>query len=318
MRRYYLEFEKKLEPIERRIDEIKKFHDIKDGHYAKELDALLKKASKTEREIYGTVTNWQKTQLSRHLNRPHTLDYINALFTDFVEIHGDRRFKDDPAMITGFARFNGISVTVVGHQKGNNLREMAARNFGMSHPEGYRKAMRLMELAARWNRPLVTFIDTPGAFPGVGAEERGQAETIASSIQLMFSLSIPIITLVIGEGGSGGALAIGVGDRILMMENAIYSVISPEGCAAILWRDGSKAPQAADILKPTSDELLKLKVVDEIIREPFGGAHRDWGSTFEAVGKAIDRNLGELLRVPIQELTERRYQKFRKMGIFDE
>ena len=318
MKRYYLDFEKKLEPLERRIEEIRKFHDIKDAHYAKELDGLVKKVSKTESEIYGTLSNWQRCQLSRHLNRPHTLDYIQNLCTDFVEIHGDRRFRDDPAVVTGFARFNGVSIAVVGQQKGNTLSEMAARNFGMANPEGYRKSMRLMGLADRWRKPLLTFIDTPGAFPGVGAEERGQAETIASSMELMFSLCIPVISVVIGEGGSGGALAIGVGNRILMMENAIYSVISPEGCAAILWRDGSKGPLAADTLKPTAQDLYALKIIDEIAPEPFGGAHRDWVATFEATSKVVARHLTELQQVGAEDLKAQRYEKFRKMGIFEE
>lgn len=318
MRRYYLDFEKKLEPLERRIDEIKKFHDLKDSHYARELDVLGKKVAKTEKEIYGELTNWQRSQLSRHLNRPHTLDYIHYLCTDFMEVHGDRKFKDDPAMVAGFARFNGISVAVLGHQKGKDLREMASRNFGMANPEGYRKAIRLMELADRWQKPLLTFIDTPGAFPGVGAEERGQAETIASSILFMFSLSVPVISVVIGEGGSGGALAISVGNRILMLENAIYSVISPEGCAAILWRDGSKGPLAAEILKPTARDLYELKVIDEIVGEPFGGAHRNWEKTFRNAAALMQKHMEELLQIPPQVLKEQRYDKFRKMGIFEE
>jgi acetyl-CoA carboxylase carboxyl transferase subunit alpha len=240
------------------------------------------------------------------------------LCTDFIEIHGDRRFRDDPAIVTGFARFNGTGIAVVGHQKGGNLREMAERHFGMAHPEGYRKAMRLMELADRWRIPILTLIDTPGAFPGVGAEERGQAETIAASIQQMFSLAVPIISVVVGEGGSGGALAIGVADRILMLENTIYSVISPEGCAAILWRDGSKGPLAADTLKPTAGDLYALGVIDEIVGEPFGGAHRDWAATFQATSQAVARHLAELVRVKPEDLKGRRYRKFRSMGIFEE
>ncbi len=318
MRRYYLDFEKKLEPLERRIEEIRKFHDVRDGHYAKELEALTKRVSKIEKEIYGELTNWQRAQLSRHLNRPHTLDYVHAICTDFLELHGDRKFRDDPAVVAGFAKFNGTSVAVLGHQKGKDLREMASRNFGMANPEGYRKATRLMELADRWHKPLLTFIDTPGAFPGVGAEERGQAETIASSILFMFSLSIPVISVVIGEGGSGGALAIGVGNRILMMENSIYSVISPEGCAAILWRDGSKGPLAAEILKPTARDLYDLKVIDEIIKEPFGGAHRNWEQTFHSTSVLIGKHLNELLAIPPALLKEQRYEKFRRMGIFEE
>jgi len=316
--RYYLDFEKKLEPLERRVYEIEKFYNAKDPRYAKEVSYLTRKISKLEKDIYGDLTNWQRSQISRHLNRPHTLDYIKNLFSDFFEIHGDRKYKDDPAMVCGFATFEGTRFAVIGHQKGEDVRQMAMRNMGMAHPEGYRKAMRVMELADRWDKPIITFIDTPGAFPGVGAEERGQAEAIATNICFMFSLSVPVITLVIGEGGSGGALAIGVGNRVLMLENATYSVISPEGCAAILWRDGSKRSLAADALKPTSYELLKLKVVDDVIKEPFGGAHRNWDDTFENVKTALKKHVKELLETPIEDLKQNRYEKFRKMGIFEE
>ncbi len=316
--RYYLDFEKKLEPLERRINEIERFYDINDPHYSKEVQYLQKKISKVEKEIYGDLTNWQRSQLSRHLNRPHTLDYIHNIFSDFVELHGDRKYKDDPAVVTGFANYEGIKVAVIGHQKGKDVREMAHRNFGMAHPDGYRKAMRVMDMADRWQKPIITFIDTPGAFPGVGAEERGQAEAIASSIYFMFSLSVPVVTIVIGEGGSGGALGIGVGNRVLMLENATYSVISPEGCAAILWRDGSKGPLAADALKPTSYDLLKLNVVDEIIKEPFGGAHRDWKESFQNTRATLTKNLDALLKHAPGELKTMRYDKFRKMGVFEE
>lgn len=316
--RYYLDFEKRLEPLERRMEEIRKFHNLNDGRYAREFSGLEKKVSKVEKEIYGALSNWQRSQLSRHLNRPHTLDYVNHLFTDFTELHGDRRFKDDPAIAGGFARFDGISVAVLGHQKGKDVREMAARNFGMANPEGYRKAVRLMDLAERWQKPIITFIDTPGAFPGVGAEERGQAETIASSIFFMFTLSVPVIAVVIGEGGSGGALAIGVGNRVLMLENATYSVISPEGCAAILWRDGAKGPLAADALKPTATDLRELKVIDEIVPEPFGGAQRNWQETFDNLKKILSRRLKELVNTPGDQLRSQRYDKFRKMGVFEE
>lgn len=316
--RYYLDFEKRLEPLERRMEEIRKFHNLNDGHYAREFSGLEKKVSKVEKEIYGALSNWQRSQLSRHLNRPHTLDYVTHLFTDFIELHGDRRFKDDPAIAGGFARFEGVSVAVLGHQKGKDVREMAARNFGMANPEGYRKAVRLMELAERWQKPIITFIDTPGAFPGVGAEERGQAETIASSIFFMFTLSVPVIAVVIGEGGSGGALAIGVGNRVLMLENATYSVISPEGCAAILWRDGAKGPLAADALKPTAADLHELKVIDEVVPEPFGGAHRNWQETFGSLKRLLSKHLKELLNIPGDQRQTQRYDKFRKMGIFEE
>ena len=316
--RYYLDFEKKLEPLERRILEIERFYGINDPHYTKEIAALSKKISKLEKEIYSDLTNWQRLQISRHLDRPHTLDYINNIFTDFTEFHGDRKFKDDPAIVAGFASFEDISFAIVGQQKGKNVREMAYRNFGMAHPDGYRKAVRVMDMANRWGKPVITFIDTPGAFPGVGAEERGQAEAIASSILFMFSLTVPVITFVIGEGGSGGALAIGVGNKILMLENATYSVISPEGCAAILWRDGSKGPLAADALKPTSHDLHKLKVIDEIIKEPFGGAHRNWQQTFLNTRELLSRHIKELMRFSQDELKQQRYDKFRNMGIFQD
>lgn len=316
--RYYLDFEKKLEPLERRLYEIERFYNVRDPRYAKEVAYLTKKILKLEKDIYDDLTNWQRSQISRHLNRPHTLDYIAKLFTDFFEIHGDRKYKDDPAIVCGFANFDGIKLAVIGHQKGKDVREMAIRNLGMAHPEGYRKAMRVMELANRWGRPIITFIDTPGAFPGVGAEERGQAEAIATNICYMFSLSVPVITVVIGEGGSGGALAIGVGDRVLMLENATYSVISPEGCASILWRDGSKRTLAADALKPTSYDLLKLKVIDDIIKEPFGGAHRNWDETFVNVKNDLQKHMKEVMEIPAEELQQKRYEKFRKMGIYEE
>jgi len=316
--RYYLDFEKRLEPLERRLDEIERFYDVNDPYYYREIQYLTKKIAKLEREIYGNLTNWQRSQIARHLNRPHTLDYVKSLFTDFVELSGDRKYKDDPAIVAGFARYEEYSVAVIGHQKGKDVREMALRNFGMAHPEGYRKAMRIMELSNRWGKPIITFIDTPGAFPGIGAEERGQAEAIASSIYFMFTLDVPVVSLVIGEGGSGGALAIGVANKIIMLENATYSVISPEGCAAILWRDGSKGTLAAEALKPTAYELLKLNVIDDIVKEPFGGAHRNWEQTFVNTKTVLDKHLKSLLETPTQELKEARYEKFRNMGIFRE
>jgi len=316
--RYYLDFEKRLEPYERRLNEIKKFYSLDDPRYNKEVQSIKRKIAKIEKEIYGELSNWQRSQLSRHLNRPHTLDYIENLFTDFVEFKGDRKFKDDPAVVAGFASFEGKSVAVVGHQKGKDVREMAYRNFGMSHPEGYRKAVRIMDLANRWGKPIITFIDTPGAFPGIGAEERGQAEAIASSIEFMFTLTVPVITVVIGEGGSGGVLAIGVGNVILMLENATYSVISPEGCAAILWRDGSKAPLAAKALKPTAHDLYLLKVIDEVIKEPFGGAHRNWQETFNNLKPVLLKCLKNLENKSGDELRLIRYEKFRRMGVFEE
>jgi acetyl-CoA carboxylase carboxyl transferase subunit alpha len=316
--RHYLDFEKRLEPLERRLAEIKRFYDTNDPHYAREINALEKKVVKIEKEIYGDPTHWQRLQISRHLNRPHTLDYITGLFSDFTELRGDRNYRDDPAIVAGFAAFEGMGVAVVGHQKGTDIRGMAYRNFGMAHPDGYRKAMRIMDMANRWGKPIITFIDTPGAFPGIEAEERGQAEAIASSIFFMFSVDVPIITLVIGEGGSGGALAIGVGDRILMLENSAYAVISPEGCASILWRDSTKGPLAAEALKLTSYDLLHLKVIDEVIREPFGGAHRNWAEALENAKPVLGRHLKEVAAMPAEDRKQRRYQKFRAMGVFDD
>lgn len=316
--RHYLDFEKRLEPLERRIDEIKRFYDVRDPHYAREFQSIQKKVAKLEKEIYGDLSHWQRSQISRHLNRPHTLDYIENLFTDFTELQGDRKFRDDPAIVAGFAFHEGTGVAVIGHQKGKDIRAMAYRNFGMAHPDGYRKAMRVMDMANRWGKPIITFIDTPGAFPGIEAEERGQAEAIASSICFMFSLDVPVIIVVIGEGGSGGALAIGVGDRILMLENATYAVISPEGCAAILWRDGSKGPLAAEALKPTSYDLLKLKVIDDIIREPFGGAHRNQDEAMEHARPVLTKHLKEIMAMNPEERKQKRYEKFRGMGIFEE
>lgn len=316
--RYYLDFEKRLEPYERRLNEIKKFYSIDDPRYNKEAQSIKRKIAKLEKEIYGELSNWQRSQLSRHLNRPHTLDYVEHLFTDFIELKGDRKFKDDPAIVAGFASFEGTGIAVVGHQKGKDIREMAHRNFGMSHPEGYRKAVRIMNLANNWGKPVITFIDTPGAFPGIGAEERGQAEAIATSIEFMFTLSVPVISVVIGEGGSGGALAIGVGNAILMLENATYSVISPEGCAAILWRDGSKAPLAAEALKPTAHDLYRLNVIDEVIKEPLGGAHRNWQETFNNLKPVLLKYLRNLENKTGDELRSMRYEKFRRMGIFEE
>ncbi len=316
--RHYLNFEAKLKPLEMRIAEIERFYSDRDPHYAKEMEFLRKRIARLEKEIYGDLTNWQRSQLSRHLNRPHSLDYVHGLFNNFVELHGDRKFKDDSAIVAGFARYGGTNVAIIGHQKGKDVREMAHRNFGMAHPDGYRKAMRVMDMAHRWHKPIITFIDTPGAYPGIGAEERGQAEAIATNIEFMFSLGVPVISIVIGEGGSGGALGIGVGNRILMLENATYTVISPEGCAAILWRDGTKGPLAADAMKPTSYDLLELKVIDEIIKEPFGGAHRDWKQTFVNTKSVLDRHLKELIQIPPETLKQERYEKFRNMGVFEE
>jgi len=316
MVRHYIDFEKPLMELEREHEELRRFFPRNDPKVHARIERLDNRIAKVREEIYAHLTPWQRTQLSRHIDRPHTLDYIRMIFNDFIELHGDRVFMDDPAMVGGLARLDGEAVVVVGHQKGRDVKEMGYRNFGMSHPEGYRKTLRIMELGVRFNRPIITMIDTPGAYPGVGAEERGQAGAIAHNLREMAAFPVPIVVVVIGEGGSGGALAIGVGDRILMLENAIYSVISPEGCAAILWRDGTKGPLAAEALKITATDLLKSGIIDEIIPEPVGGAHRDYQEAAANVKEAVLRHLGELKDIPEERLLSERYQRFRRMGAF--
>jgi acetyl-CoA carboxylase carboxyl transferase subunit alpha len=270
------------------------------------------------KQIFSDLTPWQKVQLARHPGRPYTLDYAPRLLTNFHELHGDRRFADDPAMIAGMGFFGEIPVVLLGQQKGRTTKEKLARNLGMVKPEGYRKSMRLMDLAARFGKPILCLLDTPGAFPGIDAEERGQAEAVAKSLEVMASMPVPIISVVIGEGGSGGALAIGVADRILMLENSIYSVISPEGCASILFRSDEKKAEAAEAMKITAPDLQRLGVIDEIIPEAPGGAHRDFDQTAQNLAAAIQRHLDELLRLPSQKLKDLRYEKFRQMGAFVE
>lgn len=279
------------------------------------LEGLVERAERLSRDIYSNLEPFQKVQLSRHPERPYLLDYLELLFEDFAELHGDRLFADDPAIVSGFARFRGQYVAVIGQQKGRTVKEKVKRNFGMPHPEGYRKAMRIMELADRYRRPIFTFIDTPGAYPGIGAEERGQSEAIGQSILKMSSLRVPVIASVIGEGGSGGALALGVANRVLMFEFATYSVITPEGCASILWRDGGMAPEAAEQLGLLSPTAKRLGIVDEIIEEPLGGAHRDVKAAASSLGEALERNLRELLELDAEALLKGRYEKFRAMGV---
>jgi len=286
---------------------------------AKEEAAAVRAQLEEEaRRVTAGLSPWQKCLLARHPERPYTLDYIRGLFTDWVELHGDRRFADDPAIVAGFARFEGESVAVVGHQKGRDTKERLFRNFGQPKPEGYRKALRVMELANKFGRPIVCFVDTPGAYPGIDAEERGQAEAIAYNLRSMALLEVPIVVVITGEGGSGGALAIAVGDRVLMMEHAIYSVISPEGCAAILWKDQSAVQQAAAALRLTAPDLLKFRVVDEVIPEPLGGAHMAPQLAIRTVGQAIRKHLAELSRLSPKELVAKRYQRFRGLGVFVE
>jgi acetyl-CoA carboxylase carboxyl transferase subunit alpha len=314
----YLPFEKPIEEIEKKIEGIekrRKYDNIEKNSEILQLKQLLLKKRK---EIYSNLTPWQIVQIARHPNRPHTLDYVNNIFDEYIELHGDRVCKDDPSIVAGFGKFMGMTVAFVGHQKGRDTEENIKRKFGMAHPEGYRKAIRVMKLAEKFIFPIITFIDTPGAHPDIEAEERGQALVIATSIYEMALLKTPILCIIIGEGGSGGALGIGVGDRILMLEFSIYSVISPEGCASILWKDQSSVEEAAKALKLTSKDLFELKLIDEIIPEPVGGAHSDWRKTFELTKISIEKNLKELKTIKVNELVELRYKKYREMGFFKE
>jgi len=313
-----LDFEKPILELERRVEELKKFSSSERLDIGSEIKKLEEKLDKVKREVFENLTQWQRVQIARHPKRPYTMDYINLMTTDFMELHGDRHFADDKALICGLAMLDQEKICIIGHQKGRDTKENLMRNFGSAHPEGYRKALRVMQLVSKFNVPIVCFIDTPGAYPGIGAEERGQAEAIAYNLQEMFQIKAPIIVIVIGEGGSGGALGIGVGDRVSIMENAYYSVISPEGCAAILWKDRKKAAQAASVLKLTGDELMKLGVIDEIIKEPLGGAHRDPAQAAINLKAVIKKYMAELKAIPLNKLLDQRYDKFRKMGVFTE
>ena len=314
----YLDFEKPIAELEKKIEELTLFTSSGNIDLEEEILKLHKKSDQLRAEIYSRITPWQKAQISRHPNRPYTLDYIEAMLTDFIEMHGDRAFADDPAIVCGMARLDGMPMTIIGHQKGRPTKEKIYRNFGMPNPEGYRKALRIMRFAEKFQKPLLTFIDTPGAYPGIGAEERGQGESIARNLAVMSQLRTPILTVVIGEGGSGGALALGVADRILMLEHSTYSVISPEGCAAILWNNGAKANEAADLLKITAQDLFQMKVIDEVVEEPIGGAHRDPRRAAEFLKESVVRNLTEIRTKPIDELLKLRYEKLRRIGAFDE
>lgn len=309
----YLEFEKPIAELEKKIEELRTLNGGSDLNLSDDIASLEKRVEQEREEIFNNLSRWQKAQVARHINRPFTLDYIKHLFTDFNELHGDRNYGDDHAIVGGLARFDGQPVMVVGHQKGRDTKEKVFRNFGMPNPEGYRKALRLFRMAEQFNLPIITFVDTPGAYPGIGAEERGQAEAIARNLREMAELTVPIIVCITGEGGSGGALAVAVGNRVLMLEHSVYAVISPEGCAAILWSDGTKGPQAAEALKPTAQDIIGLGVIDEIIHEPVGGAHRDHEATAQALGSAIRSHLADLKAMSKEELVEDRYQKFRAM-----
>ncbi len=309
----WLEFERPLVELEQRIRDLRASSDS-----TGELRAAERKADRLREKIFGKLTPWQRVQMARHPRRPYTLDYVKHLFTDFTEVHGDRAFGDDRAIVAGLARFDGRPIAVVGHQKGRNTAEKVTRNFGMPHPDGYRKAMRVMRLAEKFGNPILCFVDTPGAYPGIGAEERGQSEAIARSIRDMSSLTVPVLVVVTGEGGSGGALAIAVGNRVFMLEYAFYSVISPEGCASILWRTREKAEEAAEALRFTAPDLLKLGVIDGIIPEPPGGAHRDVAAAARAIGETFRAALRELESTGLEELARQRQERFLQMGSFAE
>ncbi len=313
---YTIDFERPLLALESKIAELKQLSGGASVDFTAEILKLERKARRLQAEIFSDLSRWQIVQMARHPNRPYTLDYIGQLFTDFFEIEGDRRFAADRAIIAGFARFDGEPVVVVGQQKGRSTKENLLRNFGMARPEGYRKARRLFDLAERFRRPVLIFIDTPGAYPGIGAEERGQAEAIATNLEVMSSLSVPTNSVVIGEGASGGALGIGVTSRILMLEYAWYNVISPESCSSILYRDPTKAQKSADALKLTARDLEGFGIIDEIVKEPPGGAHRDPRLAAENVGVALRRHLAELRRMAPEQLVRDRYQKYRAMGVF--
>ncbi len=314
----WLDFERPLVELERKIEDLRAFADQENLEFSDELVKLEDKAARLRSEIYSELTPWQRVQLARHPRRPYLLDYIPLLFTEFLELHGDRSFGDDAAIVCGTARFENRPVVIIGHQKGRNTKENLKRNFGMPHPEGYRKALRMMKLAEKFGMPVITFVDTPGAYPGVGAEERGQSEAIARNLLEMSRLEVPTLVFIVGEGGSGGALAIAVGDRVLMLENSVYSVISPEGCAAILWKDRSKAPESAAALRISAQELFDLGVIDRVVPEPLGGAHRDLNTMAETLRVEIREHLAVLARIPTKELLEERLQKYLKMGAFEE
>ncbi len=305
-----------IEQLEQEVEELRRLSSPAgpDG----ELERLRREVHELKREFYANLGAWQRTQLSRHFQRPYTLDYVRLLFTDFSELHGDRGCGDDPAIVAGLARFHGRPVALIGHQKGRDTKQRLARNFGQAKPEGYRKALRVMRLAAKFGRPVFTFVDTPGAYPGIDAEERGQAEAIARNLREMARLPVPILVTITGEGGSGGALAIAVGDTVNMLEHSIYSVISPEGCASIMWRDASKAELAAAALKITARDLLELGLIDEIVPEPDGGAHLDHEAAAQLLDPVLQRWLQQLERLPVAELLQRRYEKFRRMGPYSQ
>lgn len=311
---YTLDFEKPVQELENQIRELKEANEKSDLDISKEIGALQTKVDNLLKEIYENLNPWERVQLSRHPKRPHTQDYINLMIDDFHEVHGDRRFSDDPSMIAGFGYFEGEKVAVVGIEKGRKTQDKIKRNFGMARPEGYRKAIRVLKMAAQFNIPVITFVDTPGAYPGIGAEERGQAQAIAENLEEMFGIDVPIVAVVIGEGGSGGALGIAIADKVHMMEYSVYSVISPESCASILWSDPKRAEFAANSLKLDPKKALELKIIDSIIGEPVGGAHRDPDIAAKSITAQISKDLATLKKLNKEVLLEKRFQKFRAMG----
>lgn len=323
MIKYYLEFEKPIEELEIKIDEMRRISDGKDVNLSGEIRKLEKKVKDMRTDIFSKLTPWQKTLLARHPDRPYTLDYINLMTEEFIELHGDRRYADDKAIIGGLAKIQGTAVVIIGHQKGRGTKERIWRNFGQPHPEGYRKALRLMQMAEKFKRPVINLIDTPGAYPGIGAEERGQGEAIASNLMHMSRLRVPIVSVVIGEGGSGGALALSVSDRLYMLEHSVYSVISPEGCAAILWRkngdlNAEDFSRASEALKLTAQDLLRFKIIDDIIPEPSGGAHMDIEQAARNISGRVMESIEELKIKPPGKLVEERYKRLKRIGSFVE
>lgn len=314
----FLDFEQPIAELEAKIEELRRVGDGSEVSLSEEIARLQDKAEKLTTSIFSKLTPWQVTQLARHPRRPYTLDYIEAIFTDFDELHGDRTFRDDPAIVSGLARLDGKPVVVIGQQKGRETREKIQRNFGMPYPEGYRKALRIMKMAERFKLPIFTFIDTPGAYPGIEAEERGQSEAIARNLFEMSHLKTPVVSTVIGEGGSGGALAIGVADHVIMLGYSVYSVISPEGCASILWKDAKQAETAAEAMGMTAPKLKSLGLVDEIVDEPLGGAHRDYETMAASLGASLRAAMERLGKVPVEELPESRHRRFARMGQFSE
>ena len=313
-----LDFEKPIFELETKIKELREFGSGEDLELGSAIKNLEKKLEQMRNKVYKNLTVWQRVQIARHSDRPYTLDYINMIMTDFIEIHGDRMFADDFALIAGFAKLDGVKVVVLGHQKGRETNEKLKRNFGCAHPEGYRKAIRVMQMAEKFKLPIIIFIDTPGAYPGIGAEERGQAQAIACNLRDMARIKTPIIATVIGEGGSGGALGIGVADNVCILQHSYYSVISPEGCASILWRNSTKAPEAAVALKINGEDLIEFGIVDEIIPEPQGGAHKDPNSMGMEIKKVLSRRLKELSAFSSEEIIEKRYERFRRIGEYTE